>query len=93
MTMNSKQLRTAIFAVTCLAAAACATGSGTDFMADESWGEANRRTMAAQVIDPSPVYDTAIPPTSAQNAVGAIERYRDDNVKEPARISTTEEPD
>ena len=93
MTMNSKQLRTAIFAATCLATAACATGSGTDFMADTSWGEANRRTMAAQVIDPNPVYDIAIPPTSAQNAVGAIERYRDDNVKEPERISTTEEPD
>lgn len=93
MTMNSKHLRTAILAGACLATAACATGSGTDFMADESWGEANRRTMAAQVIDPNPVYDTAIPPTSAQNAVAAIERYRDDKVEQPERISTTEEPD
>jgi hypothetical protein len=57
---------------------------------DPSWGEANRQTMAAQVIDPDPQYDTAIPPTSATNAVSAIERYANGNVEQPDRISTSD---
>ena len=93
MTTNSKHLRMIVLAGSALATAGCATGSGTDFMGDQSWGEANRRTMAAQVIDPNPVYEDAIPPTTAVNAVGAIERYRDDTVEQPERISTTEAPD
>ena len=93
MTMNSKHLRIIVLTASALATAGCATGSGTDFMGDESWGEANRRTMAAQVVDPNPVYETAIPPTTAVNAVTAIEHYRDGTVEEPERVSTTEEPD
>ena len=93
MATNTKALRTALLTAGVIATAGCATGSGNDFMADTSWGEANRRTMAAQVIDPNPVYDTAIPPTSAQNAVSAIDRYYDDAVKEPDEVSTTESPD
>ena len=27
---------------------------------DATWGEANRQTFAAQVIDPDPQYDTAV---------------------------------
>lgn len=57
---------------------------------EPSWGEANRQTMAAQVIDPDPQYDTAIPPTSAVNAVNAIERYADGTVEQPDRISTSD---
>jgi hypothetical protein len=57
---------------------------------DPAWGEANRQTMAAQVIDPDPQYDTAIPPTSAENAVNAVERYSDGAVEQPDRTSTTQ---
>ena len=93
MTMNSKFIRTLALAGGTLAVAGCATGSGEDFMADTTWGEANRRTMAAQVIDPNPVYEDPIPPTSADNAVDAIDRLRNDQVKQPERVSTTETPD
>jgi hypothetical protein len=68
----------------------CETGGGTDFEGDRAWGEANRQTMAAQVIDPNPEYDTPIPPTTAENAVDAIDRYRAGKVEEPERVSTTE---
>nr|WP_298930160.1 hypothetical protein [uncultured Erythrobacter sp.] len=57
---------------------------------DPSWGEANRATMAAQVINPNPEYDTLVPESSAENAVNAIERYRDGTVEQPERQSTTE---
>ena len=93
MTMNSKLIRTLALASGTLAVAGCATGSGEDFMADTTWGEANRRTMAAQVIDPNPVYEDPIPPASADNAVDAIDRLRKDQVKQPERVSTTEDPD
>ena len=45
---------------------------------------ANRATMAAQVVDPDPQYDTVNPPTSGEKAGQAGERYRKDAVKKPA---------
>jgi hypothetical protein len=53
-------------------------------------GDANRMTMAAQVVDPDPQYETLNPPTSAEHAGQAAERYRGDKVKQPVRetIST-----
>jgi hypothetical protein len=55
-----------------------------------SFGEPNRQTMLAQVIDPDPQYDTATPPSSGEHAAQAIERYRTDKVKKPERIRTTQ---
>jgi hypothetical protein len=55
---------------------------------DAAFGEANRQTMMAQVIDPDPVYDGPMV-TSGDHAADAIDRYRDDAVKEPETISTT----
>ncbi|KUO55375.1 MAG: hypothetical protein APF78_05710 [Sphingomonadales bacterium BRH_c3] len=57
---------------------------------DPGFGEANRATYAAMVVNPDPQYDTPIPPTSAEHAAKAIERYRNDAVKRPERIDTTE---
>lgn len=54
---------------------------------DSAFGEANRQTMMAQVIDPDPVYDGPMV-TSGDHAADAIERYRNDAVKEPETIST-----
>jgi len=56
-----------------------------------AFGEANRQTMMAQVVDPDPVYETLVPETSAQHAAQAVERYARDRVKKPERLSTTEE--
>ncbi|MBC2666293.1 hypothetical protein H7F51_12260 [Novosphingobium flavum] len=56
--------------------------------ADPSWGEANRQTMAAQIIDPAPHYDTAAPQGSGVQGVAAVERYRTDKVKVPEKSGT-----
>jgi hypothetical protein len=59
---------------------------------DAAFGEANRQTMMAQVIDPDPVYDGPMI-SSGEHAADAIERYRNDAVKEPDSISTTSAAD
>ena len=56
---------------------------------DPGFGDANRATFAAMVINPDPQYEDPIPPTSAEHAAQAIERYRNDQVKQPERIDTT----
>jgi len=55
---------------------------------DATFGEANRQTMMAQVINPDPVYAEPMT-TSGEHAADAVERYRTDAVKEPETISTT----
>ncbi len=54
------------------------------------FGEPNRQTMMAQVIDPDPQYDEATAPSSAEHAAQAVERYRNDKVKKPDRVRTTQ---
>ena len=54
----------------------------------DNWGEANKQTLAAQVVDPMPVYDGPLE-TSAQHAVAAGDRYRTDKVKLPDRVKTS----
>ena len=69
-------------------------GCGYDFAGAgrpaSTFGEANRQTLMAQVIDPEPEYDTLAPETSAEHAAQAVERYRKDTVKKPERVSSTE---
>lgn len=55
----------------------------------DNFGEANHETMAAQIIDPNPVYTDAVPPTSGEHAGKAVERYRTDKVKKPERQRTS----
>ncbi len=55
-----------------------------------TFGEANRQTMMAQVVDPDPEYDTINPPTSGERAGMAGERYRADKVKKPERVRSTQ---
>ena len=73
--------------------AGCATDgpNGYPYMGGpDNFGEANRQTYMAQVVDPTPVYDTAVPETHGEHAAQAIERYRTDKVKQPERTSTSE---
>lgn len=74
-----------------LALAACASGpNGQPYMGGpDNFGEANRVTMAAQVVDPDPAYDTAVPETYAEHAGQAAERYRTDKVKKPDKVRTS----
>ena len=77
-------------AATFLLVTGCAT-NGSDSMVSSvsNWGEANRQTFSAQVIDPAPDYsDNALEGHGAQTA-GAIERYRTGKVKQPERVRTT----
>ena len=55
----------------------------------EDFGEANRQTYAAMVVNPEPVYEDEMA-TSAEHAADAIERYRTDQVKQPEAESSTE---
>ena len=88
MPIKLSRAATALFLASALAG--CATdGSGFDRTLADNFGEANRQTMAAQVIDPNPQYDTAVPASSAEHAAQAIERYRTDKVKQPDRIKTS----
>lgn len=65
-----------------------------DFMGSarpaSTFGEANRQTMMAQVVDPEPQYDTLVPPSSGEHAGQAGERYRTDKVKKPDRVTSTQ---
>ena len=72
-----------------LALPACAQNMMYEAPGDAAFGEANRQTMMAQVVNPEPVYDEPME-TSGERAVAAIERYLDDAVKEPEGISTTQ---
>lgn len=53
-----------------------------------SFGEPNRQTMMAQVIDPDPQYDEPLA-SSGEHAAQAIERYRTDKVKQPPKTTST----
>ena len=55
---------------------------------DAKFGEANRQTMMAQVIDPDPIYDEPMV-GSGEHAADAVERYREGTVTEPQGVSTT----
>ena len=82
--------RLAVTAMGLLLVAGCTTSSSMHYGADaEGWGEANRQTMAAQIIDPAPHYDYAVPQTSGEHVEKAIERYRTDAVKKPERMKTS----
>ena len=54
-----------------------------------TFGEANRQTMAAQVVNPAPVYDTLNPPTSGEHAGQAGKRYSEGKVTQPDKVSAS----
>ncbi|MBO6608743.1 hypothetical protein [Altererythrobacter sp.] len=89
----SFKLKTGVALAAAFSASACATVEDAEWVGyqDPGFGEANRATYAAMIVNPDPEYDTPIPATSAEKAAQAIERYRNDQVKKPERISTTEE--
>jgi type IV pilus biogenesis protein CpaD/CtpE len=72
-----------------LLVAGCATGPNSRANIPDNFGEANRQTMMAQVIDPTPVYETTVPESSGEHAAQAVERYRKGEVKKPDRVKTT----
>jgi hypothetical protein len=87
--MTIDRLRAALIAGGLLVLAGC-EHSLTEPKDAAQFGEPNRQTMLAQVIDPDPQYETATPPSSAEHAGQAIERYRTDKVKKPDKVRTTQ---
>lgn len=87
--LNSRNLTACAIGAFALSACSVTDKEALGFK-DPTFGEANRATFAAQVINPNPEYDTLVPETSAENATNAIERYRQGQVEQPDRISTTE---
>lgn len=88
--MNIKYSRLAGITAVSLTLASCATNSMFEEPGDTTFGEANRQTMMAQVIDPDPQYDDLVPVSSGEHAAAAVERYRTDRVKQPDNVSTSE---
>ncbi len=59
----------------------------TQSTSDPLFGESNRQTFAAQVVDPEPVY--AEPAASdANHAAQAVDRYNTGKVIKPDRVQT-----
>lgn len=75
----------ALAALIGLASSASAAGpDGRPYMGGpDNFGEANRQTMAAQIIDPAPVYDNPVPESRGDHTARVIERYRVNRVKQP----------
>ena len=57
----------------------------------EGFGEANRQSYAAMVVNPEPVY-TEDATSSADKAADAVKRYNDDAVKQPDPVTSTSGP-
>ncbi len=87
--MSIEYSRLAGIVAASLALASCASNALFEEPGDASFGEANRQTMMAQVIDPDPQYDELVPVSSGEHAAAAVERYRTDKVKQPDTVSTS----
>ncbi len=88
--MNSERTRWMILAALPLLGACAHDMAAGGVEPPSVFGEANRQTTMAQVVDPDPEYDTLVPATSAKHAGQAADRYHRDAVKKPERVSSTE---
>ncbi len=87
--MNSRNLRLlAIVGMSVGLTACAATTNMLEQPGDAKFGEANRQTMMAQVIDPDPQYDKPAV-TSGEVGEQAVTRYREGKVTKPATQTTT----
>lgn len=86
--MNSRHL--IALAALPLLLAGCAQNHSFEagYIDPADFGEANRQTYAAMVIDPDPQYDQPLA-TSAEHAADAVEAYREGEVERPERVSST----
>ena len=85
--MNSRTIL--LLAAGAVALSACSLSSKTGRLEDTNFGEANKATFAAQVVDPDVEYEYLDPATSGEHAGQAIDRYRKGTVKRPERVRST----
>ncbi len=86
--MTSNVRRVALALATLPFLGGCITQSILEEPGDSKFGEANRQTMMAQIIDPEPVYEGPLV-TSGNHAAQAVDRYNKDTVKQPDRVQTS----
>jgi len=86
--MNSKRLIPIALGAALLGGCASTYSPNVGIIDPADFGEANRQTYAAMVVDPDPQYEGEME-TSADHAAYAVERYRQDNVKQPETIRST----
>jgi hypothetical protein len=86
--MNCKGVLAVVTGALALSACAQHHSARSGHIDPADFGEANRQTMLAQVVDPYPVYDEPLA-TSGEHAQQAAERYRTDRVKQPPTIRTS----
>ncbi|MCT2400060.1 hypothetical protein [Novosphingobium mangrovi (ex Huang et al. 2023)] len=85
--MNTDRLRAVLVVLSALSLSAC-EHSVFEEPGDAAFGEANRQTMMAQVIDPDPQYDEPAASSGVQ-AARAIEKYTTGSVEKPERVTTS----
>lgn len=90
--MNIERKFAVLIAAFALAGCASTHSLASGKIDPEAFGEANRQTYAAMIIDPDPQYEEPLE-TSGDHAAQAIERYRTDQVKQPETIRSTDRPD
>lgn len=88
--MTSNRIRIAMVLGLAAGVAGCTSSGGLKLGREDNWGEAYRQTLAAQIINPAPEYDMALAASSGAKAAQAIERYRTDKVKQPAKQSISD---
>jgi len=80
--MNIKSAIAAIPALALLSGCATYGSQEAGNFDPADFGEANRMTNAAMIVNPDPVYDEPME-TSGERAADAIENYRKGDVEEP----------
>ena len=88
--MTIDRIRVALVLGLAVSAAGCTSSGDLKLGREDNWGEAYRQTLAAQIINPAPEYDTPFAASSGDKAAQAIERYRTDKVKQPAKQSLSD---
>lgn len=88
--MNINRLAAPPILLSGLLLTGCAStySASTGVIDQEAFGEANRQTFSAMVVNPNPVYTEPME-TSAEHAADAAERYRNGTVLEPEAQDTT----
>ncbi|MDJ0641790.1 MAG: hypothetical protein QNJ15_03145 [Erythrobacter sp.] len=90
--MKCKALLPALVVLPLLGGCATYHSTAAGKLDPEDFGEANRQTFAAMIVNPDPEYDTEMT-GNAEQGTDAVERVREGTVKRPVRVSTTEGPD
>lgn len=86
--MNTKAIGLLLACSVALSGCASTWSAQSGTIAPEEFGEANRQTYAAMIVNPDPVYTTPIE-TSAESAAAAAECVRTRTVVQPEGEDTT----